>query len=84
MFAETPFCVGFRPVAKLAVSDIGDCLAVATQGGMYAVDLLDSSYSVAKMAGSHPSRVTDLVWNSTTREVYITGDKGAIMVFRQI
>lgn len=71
----------------MALSPFADAAAVATSGGLYAVDLLDSACHVSAIAPGPPaSPVTALLWNAATSEVVVGGGPGApgtISVFRQ-
>lgn len=61
----------------MAVSPFADCAAVATTGGLYTVDLLDSACSVAAIAPGAPrTPYTALLWNSATSEVVVAGGQG--------
>lgn len=76
-----------RPILRMALSPFADAAAVATPGGLYAVDLLDSACHASPIAAGPPaSPVTALLWNAATSEVVAAGGPGAagsISVFKQ-
>ncbi|PRW60909.1 WD40 repeat [Chlorella sorokiniana] len=75
-----------RPIVRMAVSPFADSAAVATTGGLYTVDLLDSACSVHTIAPGAPrTPITALLWNSATSEVVAAGGPGGpgtISVFK--
>ena len=62
---------------RKAVSPYADSAAVATTGGLYTVDLLDSACSVNAIAPGAPrTPITALLWTSATSEVVAAGGQG--------
>ena len=73
-----------RPVKRIAVSPVGESLAVATTGGLYTVDLLDSSSAYAPVAAKLPAAVTSLLWNPANFGLYTGSNNGTIRLYRQL
>lgn len=65
-----------KPIVRVALSPFADSAAVATTGGIYAVDLLDAACSATPIAPSLSSPVTALLWNAATSEVVAAGGGG--------
>ncbi|GAB4814875.1 hypothetical protein N2152v2_001921 [Parachlorella kessleri] len=76
-----------KPVYRLSVSPFADCVAVATAGGLFSVDLLDAACHATPIAAGAPSApFTSLTWNAATSEVVVgggAGGSGSISVYRQ-
>ena len=73
-----------RPVHRIAVSPIGESLAAATTGGLYTVDLLDPSSTVAPITAKLPAAVTSLLWNPVNSGWYTGSANGSIRLYRQM
>lgn len=71
----------------MALSPFADSVAVATSGGLYAVDLLDPACHATPIAAGPPrTAVTALAYNTATSEVVVAGGSGApgsISVYKQ-
>ncbi|GBF99908.1 hypothetical protein Rsub_12816 [Raphidocelis subcapitata] len=83
--ADSPFSAivpDGAPALRLAPSPFGDCLAVSTNRGLHALDLLDSAHGVAPIAPFPLQRpFSDIVWNAGTGELYASSHNGSIGVF---
>ena len=70
------------PCLRLAPSPFGDCLAVSTNRGLHAVDLVDGALGVAPVAPFPLARpFGDVAWNAATGELYAAKHTGAVVVF---
>lgn len=70
------------PALRLAPSPFGDCLAVSTNRGLHAVDLIDGSASTQPIAPFPlPRPYSDIAWNAGTGELYAAMHSGAVAVF---
>jgi hypothetical protein len=70
------------PVLRLAPSPYGDCLAVSTNRGLHAVDLVDGALGVAPIAPFPLHRpFSDIAWNAGTGELYASAHNGSVAVF---
>lgn len=78
-------CPDASPALRLALSPLGDSLAVASARGLYCLDLLDSLSCAVSPVGRGPAArpYVDCEWNSRTGEMYACGHDGVITVFTQ-
>ena len=71
----------------MALSPFADQAAVATTGGLFAIDLLDPACHATPLGGAaHRTPVTALLWNAATSEVVVAGGPGGpgtISVYKQ-
>jgi hypothetical protein len=86
--AESPFSAivpDGSAALRLAPSPFGDCLAVSTNRGLHAVDLLDGAHGVTPIAPFPLQRpYSDLIWNGGTGELYASSHSGSVCVFTRI
>jgi hypothetical protein len=70
------------PALRLAPSPYGDCLAVSTNRGLHAVDLIDGAHHVAPVAPFPLQRpFGDIAWNAGTGELYASSHSGSVIVY---
>lgn len=69
---------------RIAVSPVGESLAVATTGGLYTLDLLEPSSAIAPVAAKLPAAVSSLLWNPANSGLYTGSANGTIRLYRQL
>eukprot|EP00798_Chlamydomonas_sp_ICE-L_P025669 gene25669-11335_t len=67
------------PCLNMKNSPIGDCMAVVTGQGLYAIDLMDGTNAISSIAPTPQGKpALDIEWNSSTMELYACFASGVV------